>query len=144
MRKGHCPSCSNVADFTLAACFLIPQKEEKWEKGTVPVAPMLLILLSGGEKRRKGDSSMHLNLGDLFQNYSQLHDIFIRIQFPNTQEHERRGEEAPLLILFQNYFHLQGFIHINQPPYIFQHSKWERPLKDTCADLPEFLPKREV
>ena len=40
MRKGNCSIYSTLADFTMAASFFLPQREEKGEKRTVPFTPI--------------------------------------------------------------------------------------------------------
>ena len=45
MRKGDSSNCSNLAQFTIAAGFLLPQREEKGEKGTLQIASIWLNLL---------------------------------------------------------------------------------------------------
>ena len=69
MRKGDCSICSNVADFTMAVIFLLPQREEKLGK------------------MRKGDCYLCSNLADFTMAASFL-----------LPQREEKGEKRTLQI----------------------------------------------
>ena len=71
MRKGDCSICSNLADFTMAASFLLLQKEENEKRELFHLLHFSrfyygcqFLLTSERGKRRKEDCSIYSNLAD--------------------------------------------------------------------------------